>query len=151
MKKLKILFVPSCVAINVYDDDVLINYEKLSTTLSIEEVLKYHLFNVRAVSELKEFSMNMEPYCLSAQNVAFISKHQKQYEIVCKRYKDGDSYFNMSGLIQFSHLLSYDLVIAKILEGGDPSKNSENFLNTICEGYGTDTMMQYLNHKLIKS
>lgn len=143
MKKIVVLPPPLTLAgLNLED---VVSYEKLTSILSLPDVLKYHRFNTMVATLLPEFAITgFTLVCYEEENVNFIRTHSEEYEIVCKKdtgKESKDDFYNVSGKIITKIDVQTDTIYLNVFGDGEEKDNVSNFLHEITNVYGINSMM----------
>ena len=143
MKKIAALPPPMALASLSFED--VVSYEKLTSILSLNDVLKYHRFNTMLPALLPSFCVNnFQLVCYEEKNVNFIREHSAEYEIVCKK-DDGkeskDDFYSVAGKIHSIVNVNSETILLNIFGEGDETDNLKSFLRSIENVYGINSMM----------
>jgi hypothetical protein len=141
----KIVALPPPMALAGLNPKDVVSYKKLTSIVSLNDVLKYHRFNTMLAQSLPLFCVdNFQLVCYSEENINFVREHATEYEIVCKKdngKESTDDFYSVSGKIHSIVDVNTETILLNIFGEGDEADNLKSFLRTIGNVYGINSMM----------
>lgn len=143
MKKIVVLPPPLALASLNFED--VISYRKLTSILSLTDVLKYHRFNTMVQTLSPEYALSsFSLICYEEDNLKFIQEHINEYEIVCKKdagKESKDDFYSVSGNVHTVVNVNSETIVLNIFGEGEEKDNIKSFLREITNTYGINSMM----------